>query len=282
MSYIYLNKIILCLAIILFCPEIFFATELDTQITKKPFYYIILDDFAEAGNDFLFVGNDILCPGTKGLITASGITAGTLLLFPADEGVRDLAMRNHSKRADDFFNFTNNFGNAFKVGFIPASIYLGGLIFGDDDVRITGRLIFESLALSGVITTSFKIILGRGRPSITNDNTHFKPFSFNNDYFSLPSGHATTSFAIASVLAAKIDKWWAYSGLYTLAALPAISRIYLDRHWISDVFMGAAIGTLSGLAVVNAEKSRKCNIDNHTNKLTLYPSICGIALRYNF
>jgi hypothetical protein len=275
-------RIIFCLAIFLFCTEINFATELDSQITKKPFYNIILDDFVEAGNNFVHIGNEIICLDTKGFITLGGVTAGTLLLFPGDKDVRKLAMRNHSKGADDFFNFTNNFGNGFKMCFLPASIYLGGLIFDDDDVRITGRLIFESLALSGVATSSLKIILGRSRPYMNNGNTKFKPFIINNGYFSLPSGHTTVAFAVASVISARIDKWWAYTGFYSLAAMPALSRIYLDQHWISDVFLGAAVGTISGLAVVNAEKCRKCEKGEQVSKLTIFPSLNGIDLRYNF
>jgi membrane-associated phospholipid phosphatase len=282
MIQIILHRIIFCLAIFLFSSEINFANELDSQITKKPFYNIILDDFVEAGSDFVYISKEIICPNAKGLITLGGVTAGTLLLFPADEEIRKLAVRNHSYGADDFFNFTNNFGDGFKVGFLPASIYLGGLIFGDDDVRITGRLIFESLTLSGYVTSSLKVVLGRSRPYMNNGNTYFKPFSFTFPFNSLPSGHTTVAFAVASVISARIDKWWAYTGFYSLATLPALSRIYLDQHWISDVFLGAAVGTISGLAVVNAEKFRKCEKGEQISKLTIYPSLNGIALRYEF
>jgi membrane-associated phospholipid phosphatase len=39
--------------------------------------------------------------------------------------------------------------------------------------------------------------------------------------------------------------------LYTLAATPGFSRMYLGQHWASDVFAGAFLGTIAGLKAVN-------------------------------
>lgn len=58
--------------------------------------------------------------------------------------------------------------------------------------------------------------------------------------FSMPSGHATIAFAMATVLAQREPKWrWVF---FTLAILIALSRIYLGKHYPLDVTTGALIG----------------------------------------
>jgi undecaprenyl-diphosphatase len=58
--------------------------------------------------------------------------------------------------------------------------------------------------------------------------------------YSLPSGHATTAFACATVLALAVPRlrWW----FYGLAALIAFSRVYVGVHYPFDVVAGAALG----------------------------------------
>jgi undecaprenyl-diphosphatase len=65
---------------------------------------------------------------------------------------------------------------------------------------------------------------------------------------SFPSSHAANAFALAIVLAAR---WRRGTVVFLLAAaLVAFSRMYLDRHFLSDVLCGAAIGVAcGGLAV---------------------------------
>jgi undecaprenyl-diphosphatase len=66
-------------------------------------------------------------------------------------------------------------------------------------------------------------------------------------YASFPSGHATTAFATAVVLAA----WYPRQavGFVGLAALVGLSRILLGAHFPSDVLAGALLGSGVALAV---------------------------------
>lgn len=58
--------------------------------------------------------------------------------------------------------------------------------------------------------------------------------------FSMPSGHATIAFAMATVLTQREPKWrWVF---FTLAILIALSRIYLGKHYPLDVTIGAFLG----------------------------------------
>jgi membrane-associated phospholipid phosphatase len=61
-----------------------------------------------------------------------------------------------------------------------------------------------------------------------------------------PSSHAANAFAVAWVLARR----WRRLGpaFWLIAALVAVSRIYLNRHWTSDVVVGAVYGVVFAAA----------------------------------
>ncbi len=61
---------------------------------------------------------------------------------------------------------------------------------------------------------------------------------------SFPSSHAANAFAIAWVLARRWRR--AAPAWFAVAVVVTISRVYLNRHFLSDVVVGAAIGTLCG------------------------------------
>ena len=67
---------------------------------------------------------------------------------------------------------------------------------------------------------------------------------------SLPSGHAATSFACATVIGASAPRLRV--PLYALAALIAWSRVYVGVHYPLDVIAGALWGLAVGLVLVKA------------------------------
>ena len=64
---------------------------------------------------------------------------------------------------------------------------------------------------------------------------------------SFPSGHATVSFACATVLALAVPRLRA--PLFLLAALIAFSRVYVGVHYPFDVVAGAVLGVLIAIAL---------------------------------
>ena len=63
--------------------------------------------------------------------------------------------------------------------------------------------------------------------------------------YSFPSGHATVSFACATVLALAVPRLSV--PLYALAVLISFSRVYVGVHFPFDVLAGAALGV--GIAI---------------------------------
>ncbi|MDR2412616.1 MAG: phosphatase PAP2 family protein [Rickettsiales bacterium] len=108
-----------------------------------------------------------------------------------------------------------------------------------------GFLIFCSILLSGVFTGILKFVLGRARPVFFEalGQTGFYPWTKGWAFNSMPSGHASASFAglvMIGMLFPRI-KW----ATWTLAVVIGISRICYGAHFPSDVLLGAFIGMLS-------------------------------------
>jgi len=83
-------------------------------------------------------------------------------------------------------------------------------------------------------TYAIKLIAQRTRP--------------NGEPHSFPSGHASNSFAAATVLAEHYG-WKLGVPAYAMAAYTAASRVTANQHWVSDVVFGAALGVVSGRTV---------------------------------
>jgi undecaprenyl-diphosphatase len=72
---------------------------------------------------------------------------------------------------------------------------------------------------------------------------------------SLPSGHASTSFAGALVLAYLVRR--AIPALFVLAALIALSRVYVGVHYPLDIVAGAVVGVAVALAAIALVRARR-------------------------
>ena len=75
------------------------------------------------------------------------------------------------------------------------------------------------------------------------------------NYNSMPSGHTITAFSIATVFATEYKNiLWVPILSYTIATGVALSRIYDNKHWASDVVMGSALGWAIGKLISNNSK----------------------------
>jgi membrane-associated phospholipid phosphatase len=119
-------------------------------------------------------------------------------------------------------------------GVMGASILL--MAYGNESHRETGKLLSSAYMGAGIITYGMKRLVGRKRPL---DETLGNP--------AMPSGHASIVFSVATILGYQYPKW--RIPLYIGAGLVSFSRVYLGRHYTSDVIAGAAIGTATGVLV---------------------------------
>ncbi len=209
-----------------------------------------------------------------------GITTGSFFI---DKTIRETVAKNHTAAMDNLTEIGHDYGNAAYMIILSGATYLTGKIFRNNEIAGTGRMLLETLAYAGIITTVLKVGLGRARPYTDKGVFDFFNFSIKNEYLSLPSGHTTVAFAISSVLAAKLKNTYASIALYGLAGLTMYQRIYTDRHWFSDTFLGAAISTVIGNAIVKYNESSE---KSDESSLIILPSVqehsLGLSLVYSF
>ena len=127
-------------------------------------------------------------------------------------------------------------GTYFGDGRTMLGVSLLLMAYGGDENRETGRLMTSTFISTGVIVWGMKEIIGRKRPL---DDVVGNP--------AFPSGHTAYAFAGATLLAARYPKL--RIPLYIGAGLVGVTRIYLGRHYASDVIAGAAVGTITGVLV---------------------------------
>ncbi len=198
--------------------------------------------------------------GDDWLVITAVAGAATASAFFLDEPARDYAQSHHTPFLDSAMPLGDTYGRLPTGYGIGSIIYLGGLLAGAEDVRLTGRAVIEAHTFAMMITGVLKATVGRSRPFRNEGNSVFSLFSFENANWSFPSGHAASSFAISSALSSRIHRPWASAGLYALSTFTCMQRVYDDKHWLSDTIVGAAIGTAVGLAVghlINKEENER-------------------------
>lgn len=214
-------------------------------------------------------------------LAAGGVLAATGGAMLIDEDVRDMARRNRSSGGDDLASLANEAGRLQWAQVLTGALYVPGLLLGVDELRVTGRMLAQSLIYSGAVTMALRIAFGRNRPWSGEPSDSYEGWQFSNDIQSLPSGHTTVAFAMASVLAPRIAHPAASVLLYLVAASTGVARIYEDHHWLSDVLLGAAIGQAAGMYVTNREERRTSGASASASWM-LVPSPRGVTFSYTF
>jgi len=177
-----------------------------------------------------------------GAIALGGLSALMLLDGPSQRFFQD----QRSPGSDDWARTVRRIGQPEVWGTVTLGLVAGGLLSGNANLTRSGGRLAATLALAGATTTLAKLALGRPRPNESLDVDGYSPFSGQD---AMPSGHTSVAFAMATALADDIHRPWATVGLYTLATGVGWSRINDNRHWLTDVVGGAALGITSAKLV---------------------------------
>jgi membrane-associated phospholipid phosphatase len=280
---------------VLVIPLLASADELVSTITEtdqqsQPKQETMNETSVEFNSDYLKgyvtdLKNIVVAPASwdsSDWITAGIVTGIAVGLYDNDAKIQKW-VQNHKTTT------TNNIGdNVTFLGFgkytpvLLGGMYMYGHVADDGKMRKTVLLSVESFVLTGVFVQVLKYSTHRHRP-YTEDG----PYAWDgprlhgsNDSYSFPSGHASSAFAIATVIASEYDNYWVPSLAYGIAAITSFNRVSHSAHWSSDAFIGSAIGYFTGKAIV------AFNPDNPENKLGLAPMAfdggLGMVLTYRF
>jgi membrane-associated phospholipid phosphatase len=215
---------------------------------------------------------------TRGLFTwrdallAGGFAVATVAIRPLDKRAA-ASMQKPDRQQSWVFQEAAKFVRTVAQ---PGSYVIGASMYGIGKLSHTERLAevglhgTEALAIGAVVADGLKYTFGRARPfvdSVPNpDNWQLFRGTRGGNYQSFPSGHTTAAFAAAAAVSAETSRWYPAltyfvigPAMYGGATLVGLSRMYNNRHWASDVIVGAAIGTFAGTKVVRYHRTHPGN-----------------------
>jgi membrane-associated phospholipid phosphatase len=205
------------------------------------------------------------------------------LAYFGDQSARD-AVRGARPQGNATLDAMTEFGNAWgQPGVVGLGFALwgGGLVTKNPTVAASGLRAIEAITVSGTVTSVLKMAFGRARPFLSPDDpSDFQLFrrleAPDGGYTAMPSGHATAAFAFASAVTGEVrlraPQHTRTVGVltYGAAAVTAYARMHDDRHWLSDVTVGAGIGTVTGWAITRWHATRP---DNPIDRALLRPVV---------
>ncbi|MGN7787594.1 phosphatase PAP2 family protein [Niabella sp. 22666] len=191
------------------------------------------------------------------------LAAGTGAMLLADWEIRNVVQRNRSAGIESVAKVVEPFGNTYGLYLFPA-MYAVGAITRQPKIASAGLTGAKALVISTAIYTASKKLIRRNRPDAAHSSWDYAAPFAKQRYTSSPSGHSNTIFTAATALALEFkDEKWVGPLAYTIATATAVSRIYHNRHWASDVVLGSLMGHFVTKAVWKASQKKPKRIPKY-------------------
>jgi len=173
-----------------------------------------------------------------------GITTVILILVLGKNETFQLINSNHCEFADQFFKYFTHYGDG--IMWVPLGLFcfffkrkyfiavVAGILISTILAQFIKRVVYpDELRPIKYLADNFPVHMVTG---VDMKTSH-----------SFPSGHATTAFTMALIMAHMINKKFWSILLPILALLAAYSRVYLAQHFPTDILAGMCIGILSAI-----------------------------------
>jgi len=221
-------------------------------------------------SDIVYTASSPLIWDRSDWITAGWVGAGTGMFLVLDDEINHKFQKDiRGSTTDVLADIFEPFGNgAFALTGL-AAVYIFEHFNENEKAKRATLIAAESFLITSLYATVLKYSFGRARPHNADTNhddshMHFDGFSIKNNSF--PSGHSTTAFAIATVVANEYEETPYIKPIsYGLATLTGLSRINDQKHWASDVFLGAALGYFTSKTLLRLHNNKK------GQHFTIYP-----------
>ncbi len=120
----------------------------------------------------------------------------------------------------------------------------------------------EAIAVGSALSGIIKGFAGRSRSFLTPGEPWHWSFAHgwtDARYFSMPSGHTTATFAFAAAVAmaaVRVPRYRAAIAVvvFASAGLVGFARVFTNQHWMSDVVVGALLGSITGIVLTDWHK----------------------------
>lgn len=182
---------------------------------------------------FTDLGQDVRRLGSRDTALILGLGVGLGAAVHSQDG--SLTRRAAQSTTLDSVFETGAFGGSGLIQVGGAfGTYAVGRAFNSAHAATVGADLVRAQLMTAVFTQGLKLAVGRRRPDGTR--------------YSFPSGHTSATFATATVLQRHLG-WKVGVPAYAFASYVAGSRLQENKHYASDVIVGAALGMVSGRAV---------------------------------
>ena len=153
----------------------------------------------------------------------------------------------HNNWLDLFFSKYTFFGDGLFA------VLLSVILFFFIKTQRLSMILLSAYIVSGLLAQLLKRLFNAPRPK-----AFFTPEQYNKfvdgvtvaNSHSFPSGHTTTAFGMAIILAYFTSNKYLQSIFFILALTAGFSRIYLGQHFLTDVLAGAILGSFISLCAI--------------------------------
>jgi membrane-associated phospholipid phosphatase len=179
------------------------------------------------------------------LIAGLGVAVGGLLILPFDHRWNEALIDQRPSAWMSFARQASWWGDYPRLSLIlPAALWLLGLARHRSAWQTAAVACLLAATLAGLEVNAVRLTTGRPRPRAQLADGFYGP-SLNSNYQSFPSAHTGTSFGTATALAVIMPP--VGIPLVIGAGCVGWSRLYLNCHFATDVWVGAWVGILTGL-----------------------------------
>ena len=182
-------------------------------------------------------------------------------------------------------------GSTYGVAAVTGAFYFAGRATHNQRARETGVLGAEALIDSGILVTVIKEVTQRRRPNAVRGRSDF--FDGGSSF---PSGHSIEAWSLATVIANEYQHNRAVQvAAYGIASAVSISRFTGEKHYLSDILVGSAMGYGIGRYVYKAhhvKPSSAVSEDESLKRARRWPMIApdynrrareyGVSLAWSF
>jgi len=175
--------------------------------------------------------------------------------------------------------WASRIGSAYTLIPVSAGFYFIGSKTHDERFRATGLIAFETLINANIVGGVFKLIGDRARPTETNGTGRFLDSPNPRYRSSFPSGHALSTWSLASVIAHEYPKPLVKIIAYGLASTVVVARVGARRHFPGDVVAGAAIGWFMGDYIYGKRHNRDLDRKPHAVRHVLDHVNLGVSIQ---
>jgi len=151
--------------------------------------------------------------------------------------LKEINLNSNSKYDNFNICLTNTMAPISAIS--PIVLYSTGLILKDDNYKLHGIYMGQSVLFSIFTMMALKYSINRDRPYITYPEINRLSHSVSSSF---PSGHTSTAFATATSLSISFPKWYIIAPSAIWASSIGYTRMRLGVHYPSDVLCGAIIG----------------------------------------